>query len=258
MCIGQKLLDEIDDEFDSKLAKDKLKMSRYSKIFRTLQETDKGLDDVKADAGDDEGLAGFSLPALFGRGSAAVKAAAGRRKAARGGKETSQVEFPEATEALMDLDAAADFDSYTGGKINCCAYPCEPLLTILTYTGDYTKTFADDDEEHVGAEQAQLEEREEHDAGQDLAEPEVAVDKDGRPVSGGGEEGDGDSDEEGDGYEEEEGAAGAGAETGDGMVDQDMERVSAVCILHTVYPMRLNRTQLVVARDRVRESMGAC
>ena len=65
----------------------------------------------------------------------------------------------------------------------------------------------------------------------------MAVDKDGRPVSGGGDEGDGDSDEEGEGFEEEEGAAGAGAETGDGMVDQDMERVRCVhCICDVIEP----------------------
>ena len=137
---GQKLLDEIDDDFDTKLIKNKAILNKYKKIAQAFQDNDnndeKGATDTSVVA--DE----FSLPAAFGRAAMKASKRSSASGAGGGGTKKKIIETWESDrggiqqkpgEAAADLDAEMQYNEWCGG--------------------DYEKNYADDDEENIGYEQ---------------------------------------------------------------------------------------------------------
>lgn len=134
---GQKLLDEIDDDFDNKAQRDKAKLNKYKKIAQAFQENDNNDDNSNNKNIGNTAVDDFSLPAAFGRVSmkASKKSSSNRRKVV----DTSETERGASHwqqnpgDSAADVDAELQYDEWCGG--------------------DYTKNYADDDEEQVGLEQ---------------------------------------------------------------------------------------------------------
>lgn len=189
---GQKTLDDLDDDFEAKQRVDKTRMSKYRKISKIMDGGGKG--GGKEEDESEETWDAFTLPAAFGKSSMkGVKRGGGGFGGGGGGGGGGAVADAGARsggdnklidESGFDVDEQNEFKEFCGG--------------------DYEKTFADDEEEYVGREQAQLEEQEEELQGRELADEVEEPDSD---------------DED----EEDEDALGAGA-LATTMVDEDMER----------------------------------
>lgn len=178
---SQKFLDEIDDDFELKQRKDKEKLEKYKRITQAMKinqnKLDGGRDGIPED-GDESNR--FDLPAIFGSSAG---------KSVKAGKlfKKEKVE-KHLDENGMDLDQAKSFDDY-----------CK---------GDYAAERADD-EDDVGGEQMDLDDKEDIVAGQAVYEHSD-------------EDGDSDDEEEEEEDEDEgEGGGGHGAKLG--LVDETME-----------------------------------
>ena len=139
---GQKFLDEIDDDFELKQRQDKEKLEKYKRITHAMkaeQSKSDASNGVKEGEGDDSKR--FNLPAIFGFTAG---------KSVKAGKlfKKEKVE-KHLDENGMDLDEAKSFDDY-----------CK---------GDYEAERADD-EDDVGGEQMDLDEKEDILAGQAVYE----------------------------------------------------------------------------------------
>eukprot|EP00596_Hydrurales_sp_CCMP1899_P004112 CAMPEP_0119038770 /NCGR_PEP_ID=MMETSP1177-20130426/7884_1 /TAXON_ID=2985 /ORGANISM="Ochromonas sp, Strain CCMP1899" /LENGTH=462 /DNA_ID=CAMNT_0007001787 /DNA_START=152 /DNA_END=1540 /DNA_ORIENTATION=+ len=177
----ERFLDEIDDEFELKQRKDKEKLEKYKRIAQAMKTNQNKFDGDKdgiLEDGDESGR--FNLPAIFGSSAG---------KSIKSGKlfKKEKVE-KHLDENGMDLDQARSFDDY-----------CK---------GDYTTERADD-EDDVGGEQMELDEKEDIVAGQGVYEH--------------SDDGDGDSDDEEEEEEDEEEEGGGGASAKLGLVDETME-----------------------------------
>ena len=138
---GQKFLDEIDDDFELKQRQDKEKLEKYKRITHAMKADQNRSDAVKgvADEGDDSKR--FNLPAIFGSSAG---------KSVKAGKLFKKEKIEKhLDENGMDLDQARSFDDY-----------CK---------GDYEAERADD-EDDVGGEQMDLDEKEDILAGQAVYE----------------------------------------------------------------------------------------
>jgi hypothetical protein len=131
---GDKLLDEIDDDYDEKMRKDKLKMQRYRRIGRALEEIEgrgSGTQDASAtddnEAGSSAQGKSFDIPALFGSIS---KKSKGRGPGGGGGGRKA---IEASNSGLVDEDQMRELGS--------------------EYTGDYRVQFVDDEEDNVVHEQ---------------------------------------------------------------------------------------------------------
>lgn len=123
---GEKLLDEIDEDFELKQMSDRNRLARYRKINKTLESTSR----MKEGGEEDDGTGmtsggGYLIPSAFGRTN---------NKSLKSGAKTVQRRHMD--EGGQDLDAAKEPTEWCGG--------------------DYSKTFADDEEENVGREQVTI------------------------------------------------------------------------------------------------------
>ena len=138
---GQKFLDEIDDDFELKQRQDKEKLEKYKRITQAMKADQSKNDAVKVEGEDGDDSKRFNLPAIFGSSAG---------KSVKAGKlfKKEKVE-KHLDENGMDLDQARSFDDY-----------CK---------GDYEAERADD-EDDVGGEQMDLDEKEDILAGQAVYE----------------------------------------------------------------------------------------
>jgi hypothetical protein len=127
------MLDEVDEDFELKQQRDKARISKYKRIAESL-ETSSSSDNNGGHNRGGSTEEDISVPAAFGR---AVS------KAIRKGVIGRGLVRRHLDEGGVDIDAQNDFFG----------------------EGDYSKTHADDEEENVGVEQAELEEREANVAG---------------------------------------------------------------------------------------------
>jgi hypothetical protein len=176
----ERFLDEIDDEFELKQRKDKEKLEKYKRIAQAMKINQNKVDGDKdggAEDGDESGR--FNLPAIFGSSAG---------KSVKSGKlfKKEKVE-KHLDENGMDLDQAKSFDDY-----------CK---------GDY-ETQRADDEDDVGGEQMELDDKEDIVAGVSYEHS---------------DDGDGDSDDEEEEEEDEEEEGGGGHSAKLGLVDETME-----------------------------------
>ena len=180
---GQKFLDEIDDDFELQQRQDKEKLEKYKRITHAMKLDQNRSESNGKNSNNDEGEDGkrFNLPAIFG-------SAAG--KSVKAGKlfKKEKVE-KHLDENGMDLDEARSFHDY-----------CK---------GDYAAERADD-EDDVGGEQMDLDEKEDILAGQAVYEHSDENEGDSE-----------DEEEEEEGEEEEESGGAGGARSG--LVDESVE-----------------------------------
>lgn len=128
--VGDKLLDEIDDDYDEKLRNDKLKLQRYKNIGKILDEVEsRNSNDQRNENINDTngGSTDFAVSDLFGS----------LAKKSKGGKGAIR-KFKGLTGdgGLVDEDVAKTFDS--------------------EFQGDYSAKFVDDEEDNIIVEQNYL------------------------------------------------------------------------------------------------------
>jgi hypothetical protein len=125
-----KLLDEIDDDYDDKIRRDKLKLQKYRRIGNALEDLESrgeasrlGSEGSRDETGTgiNGSAGGFQIPSLFGNAAKKAKMSRGRKK---GDSNMS---------GLVDDDQARDFDSR-----------------------NYSAKFVDDEEDDVVSEQIDL------------------------------------------------------------------------------------------------------
>ena len=121
---GQKMLDEVDEDFELKQIADKKKMSRYRRIAEALETHNGASSSARAGTGADSTSEDRSLPAVFGRAvnRALLKGTLGKGLVRK-----------HLNDAGVDVDAGNQYQDFVGG--------------------DYTKVYADDEEEFVVNEQ---------------------------------------------------------------------------------------------------------
>ncbi len=205
---GQKLLDEIDDEYDNKLQRDRMRLSKYRRLGHALLNSD--LNDKSSRTNEDISASDheYALPPVFGRSSNSLIKSSRRNIGTSNDLGELKMSHKEGGTVLdgagIDEDAAAEYNEWTGG--------------------DYEKVFADDDEEHIIIQQNVLEEQEDHVAEQTIAaEPEAKVDKDGRVI---GITEDSEEDSEDGMYYDDDNEQDEKMDNQTNLIDEDMARVS--------------------------------
>eukprot|EP01035_Chromulina_nebulosa_P029660 gene29660-39334_t len=122
---NDKLLDEIDEDYDTKIRIEKMKMEKYRRIGKALEEIEKKSGSDAITIVETKNSDGFEIPALFG--------AVAKKSKSRGQKALL-------SDSGVDMDVVEEIDN--------------------DFAGDYKASFADDEEEHVSAEQMTLTARE--------------------------------------------------------------------------------------------------
>jgi hypothetical protein len=142
---GQKLLDEIDDDFDNKLLKNKAILNKYKKIAQAFQGNDSSEGNNGDKSADNLFPDEFTIPAAFGRAALKSSKRVGASSSTAGGRkkiiealesDRGAILQQKPGEAAADVDGEMQYDEWCGG--------------------DYQKDYADDDEAHVGQEQVQI------------------------------------------------------------------------------------------------------
>lgn len=120
---GQKLLDEIDDEYDAKQVRDKAKLNRYRRLVTGagagLAEEEEGEGAggrARRGSSKEEGEEGEEdmLPAVFGRAAAQAKGRRGGGKKKGGAAAGDDVDIAE---GLVDIVAApGEYGEWGGGE----------------------------------------------------------------------------------------------------------------------------------------------
>jgi len=207
----QQFLSAVDDAFDAKIKHDHAKLDRYKAISKALNREP---DHKSRSGGDNDESNRLDIP--FGRNATMGGRVNGRSKLKKYVQgDTDVVVSGMDSEAAMDLDGEAEFDAICGG--------------------DYEKVYADDEEEHILAEQAQLEQHEDALAGQEVLGDDEGMTRDehGNVVEDELEEDDGvyvDEEYEDDDDDEPKAIDLRLSSSKPGMVDFDMERVRALLI----------------------------
>mmetsp|Transcript_9276 Transcript_9276/g.8291 ORF Transcript_9276/g.8291 Transcript_9276/m.8291 type:complete len:451 (+) Transcript_9276:50-1402(+) len=122
---NDKLLDEIDEDYDTKIRIEKMKMEKYRRIGKALEDIEKKPGADASAVVESNNSDGFEIPALFG--------AVAKKSKSRGQKALL-------SDSGVDMDVVEEIDN--------------------DFAGDYKASFADDEEEHVSAEQLTLTARE--------------------------------------------------------------------------------------------------
>lgn len=207
----QQFLSAVDDAFDAKIKHDHAKLDRYKAISKALSRDSER--SRSGDVKDNDESNRLDIP--FGRHAAMggrVNARSKLKKYVEGDTDVGVSGMD--SEAVADFDGEAEFDAICGG--------------------DYEKVYADDEEEHVLAEQAQMEQREDTLAGQ-----EVLGDDEGMTQDEHGNVIDDDIEDDNDVYIDVEYEDDDEPKSSDlrlslskpGMVNFDMERVSVLSLL---------------------------